>query len=75
MARERYGNGYKGRAATRRRMRSRDRGYVGSEKARGLPFVVFTPCRPELLFPAGVVPTHALHVVGLELVVIRPPVL
>jgi hypothetical protein len=34
MARERYGNGYKGRAATRRRMRSRDRGYVGSEKAR-----------------------------------------
>jgi hypothetical protein len=35
MARERYGNGYLGRAATRRRMRSRDRGYVGSEKARG----------------------------------------
>jgi hypothetical protein len=33
MARERYGNGYLGRAATRRRMRSRDRGYVGSEKA------------------------------------------
>ena len=35
MARERYGNGYKGRGATRRRMRTRDRGYVGSEKARG----------------------------------------
>ena len=34
MARERYGNGYKGRAATRRRMRSHDHGYVGSEKAR-----------------------------------------
>jgi hypothetical protein len=32
MARERYGNGYKGRAATRRRMRSRNRGYVGSAK-------------------------------------------
>ena len=35
MARERYGNGYKGRAATRRRMRSPNRGYVGSEKALG----------------------------------------
>jgi hypothetical protein len=35
MARERYGNGYKGRASTRRRMRSRNLGYVGSEKARG----------------------------------------
>ena len=35
MARERYGNGYLGRAATRLRMRSRDRGYVGSEKALG----------------------------------------
>ncbi len=35
MARERYGNGYLGRAATRRRMRSHDHGYVGSEKARG----------------------------------------
>jgi hypothetical protein len=36
MARERHGNGYKGgRAGTRRRMRARDRGYVGSEKARG----------------------------------------
>jgi hypothetical protein len=35
MARERYGNGYMGRAATRRRMRSHHRGYVGSEKARG----------------------------------------
>ena len=34
MARERYGNGYLGRAATRRRMRSRDLGYVGSEKVR-----------------------------------------
>jgi hypothetical protein len=33
MARERYGNGYLGRAATRRRMRSRDLGYQGSEKA------------------------------------------
>ena len=33
MARERYGNGYKGeRASTRGRMRSRDRGYVGSER-------------------------------------------
>jgi hypothetical protein len=31
MARERYGNGYKGRAATRRRMRSRNVGYQGSE--------------------------------------------
>jgi hypothetical protein len=36
MARERYGNGYKGRAGRRRRMRSRNRGYVGSEKALGL---------------------------------------
>jgi len=35
VARERFGNGYKGRGGTRRRMRSRDRGYVGSEKARG----------------------------------------
>ena len=35
MARERYGNGYKGRAARRRRMRSRDRGYVGSAKRAG----------------------------------------
>jgi hypothetical protein len=35
MARERYGNGYLGRAARRRRMRSRDLGYVGSEKALG----------------------------------------
>jgi hypothetical protein len=35
MARERYGNGYKGRAATRRRMRSRSRGYVGSAKSAG----------------------------------------
>jgi len=35
MARERYGNGYKGRAATRRVMRSRDRGYVGSERVLG----------------------------------------
>ena len=31
----RRGNGWLGRAATRGRMRSRDRGYVGSEKARG----------------------------------------
>jgi hypothetical protein len=35
MAKERYGNGYLGRAATRRRMRSRDRGYVGSERVLG----------------------------------------
>jgi hypothetical protein len=35
MARERYGNGYKGRAATRRRMRARDLGYVGSSKTAG----------------------------------------
>jgi len=31
----RVGNGWLGRAATRGRMRSRDRGYVGSEKALG----------------------------------------
>ena len=31
----RVGNGWLGRAATRRRMRSRRRGYVGSEKALG----------------------------------------
>jgi hypothetical protein len=35
MARERYGNGYLGGAATRRRMRSRDLGYVGSPKTAG----------------------------------------
>jgi hypothetical protein len=35
MARERYGNGYLGRAATRRRMRARSRGYVGSSKTAG----------------------------------------
>jgi hypothetical protein len=35
MARERYGNGYKGRAAARRRTKSRDRGYVGSAKTAG----------------------------------------
>jgi hypothetical protein len=35
MARERYGNGYKGRAGTRRRMRSRNRGYMGSAKTAG----------------------------------------
>ena len=35
MARERYGNGYKGRAGTRRRMKSRNRGYVGSSKTAG----------------------------------------
>ena len=35
MARERYGNGYLGRAATRRRMRSRGRGYAGSSKTAG----------------------------------------
>jgi hypothetical protein len=31
----RVGNGWLGRAATRGRMRSHDRGYVGSEKALG----------------------------------------
>jgi hypothetical protein len=35
MTRERYGNGYLGRAAARRRMRSRDLGYVGSERVLG----------------------------------------
>ena len=35
MARERYGNGYLGRAATHRRMRSHHHGYVGSQKALG----------------------------------------
>jgi hypothetical protein len=35
MARERYGNGYKGRGGTRRRMKSRNRGYVGSAKTAG----------------------------------------
>jgi hypothetical protein len=35
MARERYGNGYKGRAARRRRTRGRGRGYVGSQKTAG----------------------------------------
>ena len=35
MARERYGNGYKGRAAARRRMKSRARGYAGSAKTAG----------------------------------------
>ena len=35
MARERYGNGYKGRASTRRRMKSRNRGYVSSAKTAG----------------------------------------
>ncbi len=30
MAKKRLGNGFKGRAATRRRMRSRDLGYQGS---------------------------------------------
>jgi hypothetical protein len=36
MARERYTNGYKGRAARRRRMKSRNRrGYVGSAKTAG----------------------------------------
>jgi hypothetical protein len=34
MAKKRLGNGFRGRAATRRRMRSRDLGYQGS--ARGL---------------------------------------
>src|ERR671920_53626 len=35
MARERYGNGYKGRAGSRRRMRARNVGYVGSSKTAG----------------------------------------
>ena len=35
MARERYGNGYKGRAARRRRMVTHDLGYVGSERVLG----------------------------------------
>jgi hypothetical protein len=35
MARERYGNGYLGAGATRRRMRARSRSYVGSAKTAG----------------------------------------
>ena len=35
MARERYGNGYKGRGGTRRRRKSRGRGYMGSPKTAG----------------------------------------
>ena len=35
MARERYGNGYKARGGTRRRMKFRNRGYVGSPKTAG----------------------------------------
>ena len=35
MARKRYGSGYKGRAARRRRMRSRNRAYGGSPKTAG----------------------------------------
>src|SRR5215208_4860575 len=35
MARERYGNGYLGRGGTRRRMKSRNRGYVGSARTAG----------------------------------------
>jgi hypothetical protein len=35
MARERYGNGYKGRAGTRRRRKFRSRGYMGSPKTAG----------------------------------------
>jgi hypothetical protein len=36
MAREKYGNGYKGgRVGTRRRMRARSRGYMGSPKTAG----------------------------------------
>jgi hypothetical protein len=35
MARKRYASGYKGRAATRRRMRARTRGYGGSPKTAG----------------------------------------
>jgi hypothetical protein len=37
MARERYGNGYKGRAATRRKMHAIDKGYQGSEKKKRRP--------------------------------------
>jgi hypothetical protein len=35
MARERYSNGYKRRGGTGRRMKSRNRGYVGSAKTAG----------------------------------------
>ena len=35
MAKKRLGNGFKGRAATRRRMRSRDLGYQGSGRGLG----------------------------------------
>jgi hypothetical protein len=35
MARERYGTGHRGRGGTRRRMKSRNRGYVGSSKTAG----------------------------------------
>jgi hypothetical protein len=35
MARERYGNGYKGKASTRRRMRARNRAYGGSARTAG----------------------------------------
>ena len=35
MAKKRLGNGFKGRAATRRRMRSRDLGYQGSGRGPG----------------------------------------
>jgi hypothetical protein len=35
MVRKRYSNGYKGRGGTRRRMKSRNRGYVGSSKTAG----------------------------------------
>ena len=35
MARERYGNGYKGRVDTRRRRKSRGRGYMGSPRTAG----------------------------------------
>jgi hypothetical protein len=35
MAKERYGNGYNGRAATRRRIRARGRTYAGSPKTAG----------------------------------------
>ena len=39
----RVGNGWLGRAATRGRMRSRDRGYVGSEMARGHASIRMAP--------------------------------
>jgi hypothetical protein len=46
MARERYGNGYLGRAATRGQMASRSVGYVGSGRVLNGPVKRRTnPCR------------------------------